>query len=105
MSTAKTEQEVQQEIEKLQEMKPKVRPYTAFGDNNRNAIQAQIDALMEEMDDGDVYDKLGTEEDEFDDGEWTQHEVDTALQAIQWRDGDAEESPSEGWEPLIQIQK
>lgn len=99
----KSQDEVTQEIEKLRVMLPKVRPFTMFGDNNRYAIEAQIEALETEMDDDDIFAKL--EEEDLDGelvGEWPQHTVDAALSAAQWRDGDEEMCPSESWKDLVQ---
>lgn len=93
----RTPEEVQVEVGKLIALKPKVRNFTFFGDNNRNAIQAQIDVLKDGMDEGDIYD-MGSEDA---DGEWTQHEVDSALEARRWLDEEEDEAPSVGWEPLV----
>ena len=104
MSEVKNQEQVEQELAKLREMKPKVRRRTMFGDNNHEAIEAQIEVLDEDLTDDDVYDRLITEDEETGDteGEWTQHVVDAALRVIQWRDGEEEESPSKSWEPLVQ---
>lgn len=96
----KTPEVVQTEIGKLIELKPKIRATTFFGDNNRDAIQAQIDVLTDLMDEDDIYD-MGSDDDD-EPGEWTQHEIDSALEAHHWLYEETDEAPSVGWEPLIQ---
>jgi len=86
----KTDKQVKAEIEKLREMKPFVRQFTAFGDNNHDRIDCEIKALEDDMDDDATYD------------EWPDDEADadsrsSAQFAIAWRDGDEAESPSENW--------
>jgi hypothetical protein len=90
----KTQEETNEEINRLREMQPKVRRYTAFGDDNHEAIEAEIQALEENA----------TEEETYDwekDGEFSQHACESARSVILWRDGEEDESPSESWEPLV----
>lgn len=82
------------EVQKLKDMKLSVRKFTGFGDNNHEAIDAQIMTLEEDFSEDEVYEKQ-------DDEEWTENQVDSAMDAIRWRDED-EEAPSESWAPLIQ---
>lgn len=89
----RTPEEVQIEVGKLTEMKPKIRHFSFFGDNNHNAVQAQIDVLKDDMDEDEIYDM---------EGDWTQHEIDNALEARRWLDEESEEAPSSGWESLVQ---
>ena len=49
--TKPTQKEIDQEIKKLQKMKPKVLAYSAFGDDHHAAIDAQIEMLKGELDD------------------------------------------------------
>lgn len=90
----KTDAEVEAEIVSLKSMKPKVRRYTAFGEDNRDAIQAQIDVLEQKISGGKIYDRFG--DDEYLHGQ--------ALTASAWRSGENAEdgSPSEQWAPLVQ---
>lgn len=85
----RSQEEISAEVEKLKSIQPKVRAYSAFGDNNRSAISAQIDVLEHHWDEEDT-DELETD-----------HERTNALDAIYWRNGDEEISPSEGWAELI----
>lgn len=81
--------EIQQEIEKLAEMKPFVRQFTAFGDDNHEKIDAALKALHDMHDEEDADDEWPDEED---------CEVRSAAQyAIRWMDGEEKEAPSEGW--------
>lgn len=93
MGKPKTEKEVKAEVAKLKEMKPFVRQFTAFGDSNHDKMDCEIQALEEDMDEDQTYD------------EWPEDEADmekrsAAQYAINWREGDEEESPSEGWKML-----
>lgn len=93
MGKPKTDKEVKAEIAALKEMKPFVRQFTAFGDNNHDKMDCEIQALEEDMDEDQTYD------------EWPEDEADmekrsAAQYAIAWRNGDEDESPSEGWKPL-----
>lgn len=99
---AKTKGEIDAEILKLENMMLKVRATTAFGDNNHNAIEAQIDTLECDFDEIDVFEIQGEEDEhgDFPDTEWSRHEADAALRAIGWRDGD-DPSPSEFWKDLL----
>lgn len=83
-----TTEEVKAEIEKLKALKDKVRPRTLFGDDNRAAVQAQIDALEDPT--GEV--DYGTE-----------HEADNYNDAKEWlRRGDTGDgTPSSGWANLV----
>lgn len=89
----KTKTEIDSEINKLETMKPKVRKMTAFGDNNHDAIRAQIDALKDGIDENEAYQLEN-------DGEWTEQERENAVEAILWRDGDGD-CPSDGWKGLV----
>lgn len=104
MRTMPTPDQVAAEIELLKGLKPRVRPVSAFGDDNRAAIEAQIAVLTERMSLDDVYDRFGVgaflDEDEFD-----QYALDSALVAHDWLHGlraADEESPAKTWEGLTQ---
>lgn len=83
--------EIQAEVAKLKEMRPNVRHYTAFGDNNHAAIWAQINVMEEDLDEDDVYSF-------YDDNE---HVLGAALAAWEWLCGTENDAPSIGWAPLI----
>lgn len=96
-----TDDQVVAEIALLQELKPKVRQRSAFGDDNHAAIGAQIDVLQDRMSMDDVYDSYGEEAagDEFD-----QYVLDNALHAHDWLHGESasdEESPAVSWRTAL----
>jgi hypothetical protein len=86
-----TPKQVQAEIEKLEEIKPRVRRYSMFGDDHHASIEAQIDVLRKNLDNDAIYDSFDGKE----------SILDNAIQAQQWRDGESEEgAPSVGWAEL-----
>ncbi len=87
--------EQQAEVEALKKMKPKVRHRTASGDDNRAAIEAQIEVIEKRMTDDQIYDKLDEEE-------WNETLVDSANDARNWLTGDEPEPPSKGWAELVE---
>jgi ArsR family metal-binding transcriptional regulator len=87
----RTNDEINAEIAALKELKPRVRRTTAFGDDNHAAIDAQIQALTDRMDEDGLYDSWPEEEgDEC-------RERDCARDAVDWMNGESDERPSEGW--------
>ena len=86
----KTDEEIDAEIATLREMKPRVRHFTAFGDDNWAAVELQIFVLEERMDE----DQAG---DEYEDADEYSH----ATEAIQWMNGETENAPSVGWKELV----
>ena len=95
----RTREECNAEVDKLEAMKPNVRMMTAFGDNNHDAIDAQIDVLRGYMDDDIFNDEYGDNEDV------TDHVRDSAQYAFDWMNemnDDTESSPSEDWIGLVQ---
>ncbi len=113
----RTPAEVKAEIAALQDLLPRIRSYSAFGDDNRALLQAEIDALEQGWEEDDVYDgplderDLEREQEESEDSddpidhsreiEERRNQQNSAISAIQWRDGDAPEAPSDGWTPLV----
>jgi len=89
----KSQKAVEKEIKALKEMKPFVRQFTAFGDNNHDKIDGQIKALEE----------MGDEEEA--DDEWVD-EADNeirmnACDAIRWKNGEDDGAqPSRNWASL-----
>ena len=87
--------EIAAEIKRLEELKPKVRRLTGFGDDNHKAIEAQILTLRKRFMEKQVWDK-------YEDEEYSQL-LDSALQACRWMREEAEvEAPSKDWESLAQ---
>lgn len=92
--TRKTKEETEQQIIKLKELRPKVRPYSAFGDDNLAKLDAQVKVLEEDMDSDEIWD------------EWPQEESDMGIrmaaeEAANWLVGKSEaDDLAEDW-PLI----
>lgn len=98
-----TEQQIVQEIKKLQSVRDKVPPCTAFGDDNRASIDAQIDVLQENLIEDEVWKRWGTAED----GEDLGQEFHEAQRAFWWMRGENGETerPSKAWEELVRLRK
>jgi len=80
------------EIQALKELLPNVRRYTAFGDDNRAAIRAEVAVLEENLDEDTIYGRFPPS-----------GELDAAFGARQWLDSEkGSERPSIGWKPLVQ---
>lgn len=90
----KTQKEIDEQVEKLKAIRPKVKPYSFFGDDNLDKLDAQVKVLEEDMDGDEVWD------------EWPEEESDmntrmSADDAINWRDGESEiDDLAKDW-PLI----
>lgn len=93
-----TEDEVKAEINRLREMKPSVRGADMFGGDNRAKIAATVTALEENMSEDEIYDRWG----DPDDPEVNIDLINCARDALEWKNGEDEELPSKGWEPLVQ---
>lgn len=100
---APTPREITAEISRLEEIRPVVRPYSMFGDDHKEAIDAQIEVLKDDISEDDIYERShnGDEDDETNEDKWPENVKDSALEARRWLDGDEKEPPSKGWEPLI----
>ena len=86
-----TSEEITTEIAKLREMKPNVRHYSMFGDNNWMAVEAQIEVLEDEMTSDDIYGRWPEEYEEI-------YFRDVALEALAWMNDDEDaEVPSDSW--------
>ena len=88
-----TPEEVQAEIKKLKEMKPKVRHHTGFGDDNWAAIEVQIRVLEQLLDADDIYDRWDMDD----------HLLESAMYARDWLDDRdcASLSGPDGWGSLV----
>lgn len=83
-----TAEEIQKEAAALEEMMPRVRRFTAFGDDNHSFIKAQIQVLKRQMSEDEIYSRF--------DGD----DATNAMEARAWIDGQADESPVESWKCL-----
>ena len=89
-----TEKQIESEIKKLAEMQQTVRPYSAFGDDHRAAIAAQIVVLEEQLTEDDVWDRYGEDAENI---------RENAEEAARWLEGETEENTlSENWQSLVQ---
>lgn len=97
-SNPRSEAEIQAEIDKLLSLKDKVRARSMFGDDNRQAIAAQIKVLQQRMTRDQVEAEFG------DDGIEEDHSESiytAAVDAFDWYQGLSDElPPSESWAPL-----
>ena len=84
----KTKEQIQKEIEALKAVQPNVRPCSMFGDDNLGSVDAQIEVLLHDLDDDDIYDR-------YDRTSSSEYILDAALQARQWID-DEEDDDCEG---------
>ena len=100
-----TAEQIKAEISALEGIKGKVPRKTFFGDDNHEAIEADIEVLKNNLSDEAIYDRSHTEDESDerhdDDSLWSEHAKDSALSARRWLDGDADESPSTGWKALV----
>lgn len=89
----KTRDECKDMAEQLLAIKPKVRKVTFFGDDNWEAIDAQVRVLSRAMDEDDIYDFWQGDEDSV--------LIENALEAWAWMNNEPDaESPVEGWRDL-----
>lgn len=90
----RTRSEVEQEVVRLRAVKSFVPHKTMFGDDNWEAIEAQTRVLNENMDREEIY------------TEWPDEDqlsiLDSALEADEWAQGESDDSPSSGWQGLVE---
>ena len=87
----KTQKEIDAQIKALKEIRPKVKPYSFFGDDNLAKLDAQVQVLEEDLDEYDVYEEWPEDEEEFDIRA-------CANLAVEWRDGESEtEDLADDW--------
>ncbi len=85
-----TDEAIKKEIAALKEMKPKVRRYSLFGDDNRASIEVQIEVLEQEIAEMDVWAKYADND----------TKLESAIDAASWLEGGSEK-PSDGWALLV----
>ena len=86
----KTQKEIDAQIAALNEVRPRVKPYSFFGDDNLAKLDAQVRVLEEDLDEDDVGEEW-PEDDEMD--------IRTAADdAVTWRDGESDiENLADDW--------
>ncbi|MBI2770028.1 MAG: hypothetical protein HYX47_10420 [Burkholderiales bacterium] len=92
----KTKEQIDAEIAALRSMQPNVRHYSAFGDDNRAAIGAQVEVLEKRMD-------LDQVHAQFDRSDVRENVLTDAITACDWMEGRlADDAPmSEDWASLV----
>jgi len=83
-----TRSQTEAEIAALVEIKPRVRHYSAFGDNHHDAIDAQVSVLEGNTSESEIFDS-------YDPGDSDQgrNVLDEALNARAWLDGEYQDYP------------
>ena len=96
MSNQRTPEEIADELKWLKDNKGRIVKVTAFGENNHDAIDAQIEVLNEGMSEEDCY-SAG------EDYGWSDRELGSAVGAAQWLAGDDSRQPSaqDNWGGLV----
>ena len=91
--TKRTREERDNEVLALKAIKPKVRRYSMFRDDNWAAIDAQVRTVDEGLDEDRIYDLFG------DLGELTSA-GEAAVEAWRWTEGEVIDAPSTEWQEL-----
>lgn len=92
---------IQEQVNKLKEIKPSVRKTSAFGDNHHDAIDAQIDVLENKLTLTKIDQHYGVDDTMEDEDEQPQNVYDAAVEAYEWLFERSEDLPSDGWKELI----
>lgn len=92
-NTKPTDEQIQEQIKKLLEIKPKVLRRSVFGDDHRAAIDAQVEVLRTKM--------LAIPDGYFD--EDCANILDAAIEACAWLDGEEMQDP--GFTDLVDTWK
>lgn len=107
--TPKTPKQIKKELDALSKMKTLIPQYTAFGDNNREKIEAEIRVLADDMSEDEIYGEWPVDgKDDEESNELLREygaQNSAALYARRWMDGEEEESMSQGWAPLAKKKK
>ena len=100
--TPKTEERVKAQAALLSEMKPRIRRFNFFGDDNWAKIDVQIKVLENDMDEDELYDYVDEQQAYLDLTDDQKYELSSVgFDAIEWRDGTLDEPPSDGWKSLL----
>lgn len=89
----RTPEDINAEIAKLKALRLVVPARTFFGDNNRDAIDAQVEVLEHDLSEDTMCNRVGFE--------WTEHEYSSAIDARAWLDEDDAGAPSKDWAGLV----
>ena len=90
----KTQKEIDEQIKRLKDVRPKVVPFSAFGTDNLECLDAMVRVLEQNMDEDAIWDRWDREEEDMDIRS-------NADEALRWLEGESEEDDlAEGF-PLI----
>ena len=85
----RTQEEIQEEIRRLKALEPVIRSRSAFGNDNRATLRAELKVLEDNLSEDQIYDLedlLGYDT------------ISNMMRVRDWLDGEEEEgTPSEGW--------
>jgi hypothetical protein len=81
----RTEEEKQEMLDKLEQMKGTLPEFSAFGDNNWQRLDDQKRVIVEEMDEDDVYGMYEGESEDWE--EEFSEDISTCLTVVQWLSG------------------
>jgi hypothetical protein len=98
-----TPAQIEKEIKELKEIKPKVRHFSLFKDDNRKAVGVQIEVLTHNLTEDQIENRWGGLCDEDNSASLSLYE--NATEARRWLDGESEEGEEslvENWHPLIE---
>ncbi len=90
----KTQKEIDAQIQRLKDVRPKVRPFSFFGTDNLECLDAMVRVLEQDMDSDDIWDRWDRDEEDFD----VRSNADGALK---WREGESEEDDLAQGFPLL----
>ncbi len=93
---------IENEIDALKALKPKVRQRNTFGDDHHAAIDAQITVLDERLDNDALHDRFepsGDSDINADEGR-ADNVLDAAMQAYRWMIEDDNDAPSSEWQTM-----
>jgi hypothetical protein len=100
----RTQERIDAEIKKLQEIRPLIKPCSAFGDDHWKAIDGQIEVLENCMDEDEVNDICDSED-------RAENVRDAMREAAEWLDGYAGDNgedtlvTTDGWKSLLPKEK
>ncbi len=108
-----TDDDIDVEVARLKELRPLIRPTSAFGDDNIRSLDDQIWVLEERASENECYDRfdLLTEDQEPDEGDRDianesegrgMERASNATEVVRWLNGECPYRPSSNWMGLIQ---
>lgn len=100
--TPKTEEQVKAEVTLLLGMKPRIRQFSFFGEDNWVKIDVQVKVLEDDMNEDELNDYVDEQQEELDLTDDQKYELSSVgFEAVEWRDGTLDEPPSDGWKGLL----